>query len=109
MASDGSALLALVRGPEFTGYPAWSIPLPAGEPRRLGNAEVLGADFFPDGRVLMVIERGLFVADKDGSNPRKLFAASGSVGASSVSPDGEQIVFTMIDARTYLINTYHTK
>ena len=98
MASDGSALLALVRGPEFAGYPAWSIPLPAGEPRRLGNAEVQGADLFPDGRLLLVIERDFFVADKDGSNPRKLFSASGNVGAPSVSPDGKQIVFTMIDA-----------
>ena len=98
MASDGSGLLALVRGPDFTGYPVWSIPLPAGEPRRLGNADVQGAGLFPDGRVLLVIERDLYIADKDGSNPRKLFSAAGNVGAPSVSPDGRQIVFATIDA-----------
>ena len=47
LAPDGSALLALVGGNTDTSYPLWSIPLPAGEPRRLGNLEMWGAGVSP--------------------------------------------------------------
>ncbi len=55
----------------------WSIPLPAGEPRRLGNIEVIGgAGYFPDGHLVFTHERDLLIADRDGANPRTLASAN---------------------------------
>jgi Tol biopolymer transport system component len=91
LAPDGSTLLALV-GDGFEN-PLWSIALPAGEPRRIGSANVQDADFSPDGRIIFARERDLYVADKDGSNPHKLISMAHEVLYPSVSPDGKRIVF----------------
>jgi serine/threonine protein kinase len=93
LAPDGSALLALP-GENWVSS-LWSIPLPAGEPRRLGSAEVSDASYFPDGRILFSKGKDLYVADKDGSNPHKLVSVAGEILYPSVSPDGKRIVFTM--------------
>jgi serine/threonine protein kinase/WD40 repeat protein len=112
MAPDGSALLALLGGMDEPTGPLWSIPIPAGEPRRLGSLEAQDADSFPDGRILFVKGGDIYVADKDGSNPRKLFSFIGvadaphpsPVEAASVSPDGKQIVFfKLVDAAGSLV------
>src|SRR5208337_3159661 len=103
LAPEGSALIALVGGYSDLSetffrrraYPLWSIPLPAGEPRRLGTFEVTDADFFPDGRILLAKGTDSSVADKDGSNLRRLISAADSVCCLSISPDGRRIVFTM--------------
>ncbi len=76
--------------------PLWSIPLPAGEPRRLGNIEGQWASYFPDGRVIFSTTSELYVANKDGSSPRKLFAMpAASTPSPIVSPDGERIAFNV--------------
>lgn len=97
LTSDGSALLALAGGTGYGAFPAWSIPLPAGEPRRLGNAEAQDATFFPDDRLLLVKGRDLFAADKDGSNEHKLASIPGIVILEdpSVSPDGKRVTLTV--------------
>ena len=98
LAPDGSA--ALVGTGHFEVYtpplgPLWSIPLPAGEPRRLGNFEVMGgAGYFPNGHLVFIHESDLFIADADGANPRKFASAGSDVYFPSVSPDGRQIVLT---------------
>ena len=94
--SEGSALLALVGGINDSAYPLWSIPLPAGEPRRL-SIDAQDANFFPDGRLFIAKGRDLFATDKDGSNPRKLASMPGIVIVEepSVSPDGRLITFTL--------------
>jgi serine/threonine protein kinase/Tol biopolymer transport system component len=96
LTSEGSALLALVGGMGDSAYPLWSIPLPAGEPRRL-SIDAQDANFFPDGRLFLAKGRDLFVADKDGSNPRKLASMPGIVIVEepSVSADGRRIAFTL--------------
>ncbi len=93
LAPDASALLATVG--DAPTNPLWSIPLPAGEPRRLGSTEGQDAGFFPDGRILFTKGTDLYVADKDGSNPRKLVSVAGYVDGPSVSPDGKRIVVRM--------------
>ncbi len=90
---DGADLLALVGGYFEFSNTGWSIPLPAGEPRRLGGDEITDASYFPDGRLLLIKENDLYVADKDGSNPRKLLSVADRVWDASVSPDGKHIVF----------------
>jgi hypothetical protein len=95
LAADASALLALVRGFGDPLHPLWSIPLPAGEPRRVGDMEVHDASLFRDGRILFTQPTGLFVAERDGSSPRKLANNSNLYAAApSVSPDGKRVCFT---------------
>ena len=80
--------------------PLWSIPLPAGEPRRLGSRlEAQDADLFADGRILFSREMQIYVAEKDGSQPRKLLSAAGNIREPSISPDGERLVFTIYSGR----------
>jgi Tol biopolymer transport system component len=93
VSQDGSSLLG-ASGDQFV-LPLWKIPLPAGEPRRLGSIEAQDADFFPDGRILFCLGNDLYVAENDGSNPRKLLSAGGVTRDPSVSPDGERLVFTI--------------
>jgi Tol biopolymer transport system component len=92
---EGSSLLALVGPNSEYALPLWSIPLPVGEPRRIGDIEAQDARFSPDGRILFSEGRDLYLAEKDGSNPRKLLSADGGIGEPSVSPDGKLLVFTV--------------
>ena len=93
---DGSELLALLGGMADAAYPLWSMPLPTGEARRLSTAAGQDADLFPDGRLLVARGRELYVADKDGSNERKILSMPGTsiVENPSVSANGKQIAFT---------------
>jgi eukaryotic-like serine/threonine-protein kinase len=101
LAPDGSALLVLLGGMDAATGPLWSIPLPAGEPRRLGGIEAQHADLFPDGRIVFSNAKELFAADKDGSNPRKLFSFAGDAWSPVVSPDGRRIVFATEESSDY--------
>jgi len=93
LAPDGSSLLAALGGMDAPVGPLWSIPLPAGEPRPLGRIEGQAADFFPDGRFVFSTVTALYVADKDGSNSRKLYSGRGEAYNPTVSPDGRRIAF----------------
>jgi len=95
LAPEGSALLAISGGIGGVPIPLWEIPLPTGEPRRLGTIEVQDASFFPDGRILFARESDLYLAEKDGSNPRKLVSVEGFIRQPSLSPDGQRLVFTI--------------
>jgi eukaryotic-like serine/threonine-protein kinase len=92
---EGSALLVTAGGYDDAAYPLWSIPLPAGEPRRLGNADGQSAAFFPDGRLLFARGGELYVADKDGADSRKLVSTTGIIEDPGVSSNGKQLVFTL--------------
>jgi eukaryotic-like serine/threonine-protein kinase len=89
---DNSALL--VYGSGGVGG-LWLQPLPAGEPRKLGQFEANDAGFFSDGRIVFVNGPALYVAEKDGSNARKIIGFSGSGGWPRVSPGGHRIRFTI--------------
>jgi Tol biopolymer transport system component len=99
LAPEGSPLLAM-HGP-FTYAPkeVWLIPLPTGEARRLSGIEANWAVFASDGRILFCNPGTLYVAERDGSRPRKLFdIGNGFVGEPSMSPDGKRMVFTRYSA-----------
>jgi eukaryotic-like serine/threonine-protein kinase len=97
LAPDGSAALVstgLSEGLIAPVGPLWSIPLPAGEPRRMGSIEVVGgAAYFPDGRIVFSQENDLSTAESDGANPRKLASTPDGAFFPAVSPDGRQVVF----------------
>ncbi|MBZ5582658.1 MAG: serine/threonine-protein kinase [Acidobacteriia bacterium] len=93
LSQDGSYLLG-AEGDAFA-LPFWAVPLPSGEPRRLGSIVSQDADLFPDGRILFCLGNDINVAEKDGSQPRKLLTVDGLPVEPSVSPDGERLVFTI--------------
>jgi Tol biopolymer transport system component len=94
---DGSALLVLAAGGYNAAQQLWMLSLPGGATRRLGEGDVTGANIFPDGRIVYTIGSSVYVAERDGSNPRKL-AEIPFLGAGwpYVSPDGGRIVFSSI-------------
>ena len=103
LALDGSELLAFSGGIDVPTSPLWSIPLPAGEPRRLGNIDGQFADFFPDGHIVFSTTKELYLVDKDGSNPRKLYSSAAGAWNPAVSPDSTRVAFTtMTDGRLTL-------
>ena len=93
--SDGSTLLVDVQAAIGSQDSYWLVPLPAGDPRHVGMAEAESADLFPDGRIVFSKGNDVFVADKDGSNTRKLISFPGGVMDVEVSPDGERVLVIM--------------
>jgi serine/threonine protein kinase/Tol biopolymer transport system component len=96
LSPDGSSALSVTGeiGEAFApNGPLWSIPLPAGEPRRLGNIEARNAGYLPDGRLIYTEGNDLLIAEKDGMNPRTLVSAAKHITDLGVSPDGRRIAF----------------
>ena len=95
--ADGSSLLVLLAAPIPLNATVWSLPLPAGVARRVLDPEVNDFGFFPDGRLLYAVGSDVFVAEKDGSNPRRMDALSKLGVAPNVSPDGKRLIFVTRD------------
>jgi eukaryotic-like serine/threonine-protein kinase len=93
LSQDGAYLLGAA-GDAFA-LPFWAVPLPSGEPRLFGSIVAQDADLFPDGRILFCLGNDLYIAEKDGSQQRKLLGVDGVPVEPSVSPDGERLVFTV--------------
>jgi Tol biopolymer transport system component/DNA-binding winged helix-turn-helix (wHTH) protein len=111
IAPDGSALLlANLKNTEVT--PAlWSLPLPAGAPRRLGDVSPTAATFSPDGsQIAFAKGPDIYFAKSDGTDARKIATASGRATGNSLSPgivtsirfspDGQRLRFTVNDSGT---------
>ena len=92
ISADGSELLVAEFSP--SDKPLWSVPLPAGAPRRLGSLS-RGGIWAPNGQLLYAIGREIYIADHDGGNSRKLADAPGAVVGAAYSPDGSQIRLTV--------------
>jgi eukaryotic-like serine/threonine-protein kinase len=97
---DGSELLLTTSSSPPVGSPFWSLPLPAGSPRRLGA--LLGHDPIWGPRGQLVFGKGddVYVAEHDGSTPRKLLTAPAFPTNIAFSPDGTRIRFTAFDPVT---------
>ena len=76
--------------------PLWSLPLPSGAPRRLGDIVSHGGAWSPDGRHLIFFRASdAYEASVDGTGPRKLISVVGRPSLLSFSPDGTRIRFTI--------------
>jgi DNA-binding winged helix-turn-helix (wHTH) protein len=94
---DKSTLLIREGGP-IEDQPLWFVPILAGSPRRMGNIVAHDASWSPDGMRFVFMTAGdVYLANGDGSEPRKLVLPnpSASVWAWSPrwSPDGTRIRF----------------
>ena len=81
----------------MNGGPYWSVPMPAGSPRRLGEAVGRDAVWAPDGKLVFARGRELFVADHNGANAKKLLSGDGAVGVPTFSPDGSRLSYTVFN------------
>lgn len=74
-------------------FPLWSMPLVGGAPRRVGAVRASSATFSPDGnRIAFTNTNGVFIANRDGSDPFKLAAPLS--WAIDWSPDGKLLRFS---------------
>lgn len=104
--ADGSALLVFAGNNDDLYYPLWSVPLPAGDPLRLGNMKAAYADLLPDGRILYTLgsvggggPSSLYIADRDGATARKLVeVVQRIIVRPYASPDGTKVNFTSVGA-----------
>lgn len=92
VSADGSELLLNFSGPRLD-QPLMLMPLPAGSPRRLGD--ILGHDptWTPSGKLVFAKGNDLYVAEHEGSNPKKLATAPQFPTGIRVSPDESRIRF----------------
>ena len=76
----------------------WSVPLPAGSPRQLGDVTGNYPMWSADGKLVFNHDKDIFIAEHDGSNPRKLATAPDVPVRFAFSPDGKRIRFTAVNA-----------
>jgi eukaryotic-like serine/threonine-protein kinase len=75
----------------------WTLPLPAGQPRRLGNMEVWDAAWSRDGATLYYgMDGAIFAADADGNHGRKLLTVPGDPFWIRESPDARLLRFSLL-------------
>jgi len=99
-ADDGEFLLRASKGAPPAG-PFWIMPVLGGSPRRLGDASGSIAAWSPDGKLLAYGNYSdLFVANADGSAPRKLTTLKngGFIDGVVWSPDGGHLRFDVHEA-----------
>jgi len=76
----------------------WVLPVPGGQPRRIGQIFAVGAAWSPSGNeIAYTTLRDLYRANRDGSNARKLATVSGIPIWPRWSPDGSRLRFTALN------------
>jgi eukaryotic-like serine/threonine-protein kinase len=93
VSADGSELLARDTGPGIVGLV--SVPLPKGMPRRLGDVKAAGGAWGPEGKLYFSRDKDLYIAEHDGSSPRKLATMPGTITYLSFSPDNKRMSLTI--------------
>ena len=88
--------LLLAQSSQFES-PYWSLPVPAGSPRRLGDVTARDARWAPNGKLVFAKGNDFYVAEHDGANPRKLATAPGFAIDPRFSPDGTHFRFIVQD------------
>ena len=86
--------------------PLWTLPLPAGSPRRLGlttdGFNSYSAKWSPDGQQLVFTrDSDLWIAKADGSEPTRIATVQGQPVQPVFSPDGKRIRFTILDGAAH--------
>src|SRR5260370_11258948 len=77
----------------------WSWPVQGGPPTRVGNLIAYDAAWHPNGRqIVYAKDDGVYLADRDGSHPRKFAATRGQPFRFSWSPGGKLLRFSVPNA-----------
>jgi eukaryotic-like serine/threonine-protein kinase len=81
----------------------WTLPLPTGTPRRLGEIEGREATWSPDGTQLAVAKGSeIYLERSDGTELRPLLAVAGIPGEMRFSPDGRKLRYTLYQTQNTL-------
>jgi serine/threonine protein kinase len=96
MSPDHSHLL--ISSTDSLNAPLWTLPLPAGSPRRIGDLEASGATYAPDGKhLLFTKDSDVYLAADDGSEVRRIVSGvEGRAFFARFSPDGSRIRFNVL-------------
>ena len=78
--------------------PLWSMPVPAGSPRRLSVDAVTNAIWGPDGKLWFDKNNDVYVAEHDGANAKKIATTTDAPQNLAVSPDSARIRFSVTNA-----------
>jgi len=92
---ERSELLLEQGGANMNPNSLWSMPVPAGSPRRLGDTSGYDAKWGPDGKLWFDQGDGVYVAEHDGANQKKVATTTDSPENLAVSPDGSRVRFTV--------------
>jgi Tol biopolymer transport system component/DNA-binding winged helix-turn-helix (wHTH) protein len=96
VSSDGSKLLVGSPGSEVKGpRRVTSMDLASGSLQNLDGIECDDAAWAPGGKLVCARGGDIFLAEADGSNPRKLLSAPGSIFYMRFSPDGARLRFSL--------------
>ncbi len=94
ISADHSELLARDRIATELEDPYWSVPLPTGSRRRVGDVVGHAAAWTPDRQHLIYANgQDIYIASHDGSGPRKLLSLGERASNLIISPDGNRIRF----------------
>jgi Tol biopolymer transport system component/DNA-binding winged helix-turn-helix (wHTH) protein len=97
---NGSALVVFPFQGTSEGVETWSLPLPSGPPRRMGDPRAASVAWSPDGTQVVFSEGSeIYAAKSDFSDPRKLVTAENPVYDLRFSPDGGRLRFFIVDPR----------
>jgi Tol biopolymer transport system component len=101
---DGSDLLVLNRTlPGISEGPLWALPILGGSPRRLSDIQGHDGAWSPDGKKLVYATgKDLYIANEDGTEPRKLVSLPDMPYFLAWLPEGIKIRFSVGDSKTYL-------
>jgi len=96
ISADHSELLARDRIGTELEDPYWSVSLPTGSRRRLGDVVGHAAAWSPD-RQQLIYANGpdVYIANHDGSGPRKLLGLPERASSIVISPDGRRVRFAL--------------
>ena len=79
--------------------PLWIVPVPAGSPRRVGDFDQTTAAWSRDGQQLVyALDRDIYLAKWDGTQPHKLITIAGPCMDVQFSPDAKHLRFTAHDS-----------
>lgn len=82
-------------------HPLWIVSVLGGSPRRVGDIEAYDAEWSPDGQgIIYSLGADIYLARRDGSNPRKLWTAPGLASDFRWSPSGRVLRLTVTDPGT---------
>jgi Tol biopolymer transport system component/DNA-binding winged helix-turn-helix (wHTH) protein len=101
IAQDGSALLLGAWDRSVEKANLWSLPLPTGPPRRLGDLVATAAAWSRDGnRLAFGRDSAIFLANADGSQPQKLVSLEGDAFGMRFSIDDRRLRFSVRDLKS---------